>query len=190
GTQAYHIIGMISHLGPQLGVADGIALAHKLREEHKITAVFSGEGGTSEGDFHEAMNIASVWKLPVLFCIENNGYGLSTPTKEQFNVDNLADRAAGYGMESHIIDGNNIVEVYQQVAELAEDMRANPRPVMIEFKTFRRRGHEEASGTKYVPQELMDAWAKKDPVDNFKAFLLQEGVLTEKEEQDFRKAYK
>lgn len=190
GTQTYHIIGMISHLGPQLGVADGIALAHKLRKEHKITAVFSGEGGTSEGDFHEAMNIASVWELPVLFCIENNGYGLSTPTKEQFNVENLVDRAAGYGMESHIIDGNNIVEVYQKVAELAEDMRKHPRPVMLEFKTFRRRGHEEASGTKYVPQELMEAWAEKDPIDNFKAFLLKEGVLTESEDHDFRKAYK
>ncbi|WP_051286100.1 alpha-ketoacid dehydrogenase subunit alpha/beta [Salinimicrobium terrae] len=179
GTQEYKIIGMISHLGPQLGVADGIALAHKLQKEQKVTAVFTGEGGTSEGDFHEALNIASVWKLPVLFCIENNGYGLSTPTSEQFNCEHIADRAVGYGMESHIIDGNNILEVHEKVSQLAESMRNNPRPVLVEFKTFRMRGHEEASGTKYVPDQLMEEWAKKDPVDNFRQFLLAENILSE-----------
>ncbi len=154
GTQEYKIIGMISHLGPQLGVACGIALSHKLRNEKKLTAVFTGEGGTSEGDFHEALNVASVWKLPVLFCIENNGYGLSTPTSEQYACDDLAQRGAGYGMESHIIEGNNILEVFTKVSELAADVRENPRPVLLEFKTFRRRGHEEASGTKYVPDRI------------------------------------
>ncbi|HLS30976.1 MAG TPA: thiamine pyrophosphate-dependent dehydrogenase E1 component subunit alpha, partial [Flavobacteriaceae bacterium] len=142
GTQDYHIVGMISHLGPQNGVAAGIALADKLREEKKVTAVFTGEGGTSEGDWHEAMNVASVWGLPVMFVIENNGYGLSTPTSEQYNIEDLADRAKGYGMEGHIIDGNNIVEVYTQVKNIAESIRENPRPVLLEFKTFRRRGHE------------------------------------------------
>ncbi|MCY2687033.1 alpha-ketoacid dehydrogenase subunit alpha/beta [Salinimicrobium sp. TH3] len=179
GTQEFKIVGMISHLGPQLGVADGIALAHRLQKEQKITAVFTGEGGTSEGDFHEALNIASVWKLPVLFCIENNGYGLSTPTSEQFNCEHIADRAIGYGMEAHIIDGNNILEVYEKISHLAESMRKNPRPVLVEFKTFRMRGHEEASGTKYVPNDLMEEWAKKDPVDNFKEFLLAENILSE-----------
>ncbi len=179
GTQEYKIVGMISHLGPQLGVADGIALAHKLQNEKSVTAVFTGEGGTSEGDFHEALNVASVWQLPVLFCIENNGYGLSTPTTEQYNCEHLADRAKGYGMESHIIDGNNILEVYQKISGITEDMRSNPRPVLIEFKTFRMRGHEEASGTKYVPQELMDEWGAKDPVTNFQQFLMEENVLTE-----------
>lgn len=178
GTQEYNIVGMISHLGPQLGVADGIALAHKLREEKAVTAVFTGEGGTSEGDFHEALNVASVWQLPVLFCIENNGYGLSTPTSEQYNCEHLAHRAQGYGMESHIIDGNNILEVYTQISKITEDIRNNPRPVLIEFKTFRMRGHEEASGTKYVPQELMDMWAKKDPLSNYEAYLEQEGILS------------
>ncbi|WP_299768335.1 dehydrogenase E1 component subunit alpha/beta [uncultured Dokdonia sp.] len=179
GTQEYNIVGMISHLGPQLGVADGIALAHKLRKEKAVTAVFTGEGGTSEGDFHEALNVASVWQLPVLFCIENNGYGLSTPTSEQYNCENLADRAIGYGMESHIIDGNNILEVYTTVQKLAEDIRKNPRPVLLEFKTFRMRGHEEASGTKYVPKELMETWAKKDPIENYKKYLVGLGLLTE-----------
>jgi 2-oxoisovalerate dehydrogenase E1 component len=179
GTQEYNIVGMISHLGPQLGVADGIALAHKLRNEKAVTAVFTGEGGTSEGDFHEALNVASVWQLPVLFCVENNGYGLSTPTTEQYNCENIADRALGYGMESHIIDGNNILEVYNKVNALAEDMRKNPRPVLLEFKTFRMRGHEEASGTKYVPEELMETWAKKDPLDNYKSYLVELGLLTE-----------
>ncbi|GAA4808627.1 dehydrogenase E1 component subunit alpha/beta [Litoribaculum gwangyangense] len=177
GTQQYKIIGMISHLGPQLGVADGIALASKLKNKNQVTAVFTGEGGTSEGDFHEALNVASVWQLPVLFCIENNGYGLSTPTNEQYSCKDLAERGIGYGMESHIIDGNNIVEVYTKVNEIAESVRQNPRPVLLEFKTFRMRGHEEASGTKYVPQELMNEWAKKDPIQNFQEFLKNENIL-------------
>lgn len=184
GTQEYNIVGMISHLGPQLGVADGIALAHKLREEKAVTAVFTGEGGTSEGDFHEALNVASVWQLPVLFCIENNGYGLSTPTSEQYNCENLADRALGYGMESHIIDGNNILEVYTTVQKLVEDIRVNPRPVLLEFKTFRMRGHEEASGTKYVPKELMETWGQKDPIENYKNYLINLGILSEEMHQE------
>jgi 2-oxoisovalerate dehydrogenase E1 component len=178
GTQEYHIIGMISHLGPQFGVADGIALANKLKNNNKVCAVFTGDGGTSEGDIHEALNVASVWDLPVLFCIENNGYGLSTPTSQQFNCKNLSDRAHGYGMESHIIDGNNILEVYIKLNELVADVRNNPRPLMLEFKTFRLRGHEEASGTKYVPNELLQSWGLKDPLLNYAAFLETQGVLT------------
>lgn len=179
GTQEYKIIGMISHLGPQMGVADGIALANKLKNNGKITAVFTGEGATSEGDFHEALNIASVWELPVMFVIENNGYGLSTPTNEQYRCENLADRGVGYGMESHIIDGNNILEVFNKLSELKKSMIETPRPVLLEFKTFRMRGHEEASGTKYVPQELMDMWASKDPVENYRTYLKEEKILSE-----------
>ncbi|KAB5491734.1 MULTISPECIES: alpha-ketoacid dehydrogenase subunit alpha/beta [Flagellimonas] len=179
GTQEYKIVGMISHLGPQLGVADGIALADMLRRKKRVTAVFTGEGATSEGDFHEALNVASVWNLPVLFCIENNGYGLSTPTNEQYNCENLADRAKGYGMESRIIDGNNILEVYAKVDELCKAIRKRPRPILLEFKTFRMRGHEEASGTKYVPEKLMKEWEKKDPIANYEAFLLENGSLSE-----------
>lgn len=190
GTQEYKIIGMISHLGPQLGVADGIALANKLKKNGKVTAVFTGEGATSEGDFHEALNIAAVWDLPVLFVIENNGYGLSTPTREQYRCENLADKGAGYGMESHIIDGNNILEVYTKLEEIVASMRQNPRPVLLEFKTFRMRGHEEASGTKYVPQDLMDAWAEKDPIDNYKEYLKEIGLLTDEYDQAIKLAYK
>lgn len=185
GSQDYKIIGMISHLGPQLGVADGIALAHKLRNEKKVTAVFTGEGGTSEGDFHEALNIASVWSLPVLFCVENNGYGLSTPTNEQYHCNHLADRGKGYGMESHSIEGNNILDVYQHVTEITASMRENPRPVLIELKTFRRRGHEEASGTSYVPEELMHFWEQKDPLDNFRKYLFTEGVLNQEMTENY-----
>ncbi|MFD2726037.1 alpha-ketoacid dehydrogenase subunit alpha/beta [Hyunsoonleella rubra] len=184
GTQGYKIVGMISHLGPQLGVADGIALASKLKSKNHVTAVFTGEGGTSEGDFHEALNVASVWQLPVLFCIENNGYGLSTPTNEQYNCESLADRGLGYGMESHIIDGNNIVEVFSKISGITESIRQNPRPVLVEFKTFRMRGHEEASGTKYVPKELLEAWEAKDPISNFESFLMQEGILDEAEKDE------
>lgn len=186
GTQEYKIIGMISHLGPQLGVADGIALAHKLSGKQKVTAVFTGEGATSEGDFHEALNIAAVWELPVLFVIENNGYGLSTPTNEQYRCENLADKGIGYGMESHIIDGNNILEVYTKLTDIVISLRENPRPVLLEFKTFRMRGHEEASGTKYVPQELMDAWAIKDPVENYRKFLKETNVLTDEADDAIR----
>jgi 2-oxoisovalerate dehydrogenase E1 component len=186
GTQTYKIVGMISHLGPQLGVADGIALSHILKKEARLTAVFSGEGGTSEGDFHEALNVASVWKLPVLFCIENNGYGLSTPTVEQYNCEHIADRGKGYGMESHIIEGNNILEVYSKVDKIAKSVRVNPRPVLLEFKTFRRRGHEEASGTKYVPDELMQTWEFKDPIANFEAYLIKEGAINSKKIKQMR----
>ncbi len=177
GTQEYKIVGMISHLGPQLGVADGIALADVLQNREKVTAVFTGEGGTSEGDFHEALNIASVWQLPVLFCIENNGYGLSTPTSEQYNCKNLADRGIGYGMESYTIDGNNILDVYTKVNELCQRMRKKPGPVLLEFQTFRMRGHEEASGTKYVPDALMEEWGVMDPITNYESFLKEEGLL-------------
>lgn len=186
GTQEFKIIGMISHLGPQMGVADGIALANKLKQNGKVTAVFTGEGATSEGDFHEALNIAAVWELPVLFVIENNGYGLSTPTNEQYRCENLADKGIGYGMESHILDGNNILEVYTKIAELKASMVANPRPVLLEFKTFRMRGHEEASGTKYVPQELMDMWAIKDPIANYRDYLMTVGVLSEEMDAEFK----
>ena len=186
GTQEFNIIGMISHLGPQFGVADGIALANKLKDNKQVCAVFTGEGGTSEGDIHEALNVASVWQLPVLFCIENNGYGLSTPSSEQYFCKDLADRGKGYGMESHIIEGNNIIEVYTKVKGLVEDMREHPRPVLLEFKTFRMRGHEEASGTKYVPQDLLDTWEAKDPLINFENYLLAQKHLTQEDISYFK----
>ena len=185
GTQEYNIVGMISHLGPQLGVADGIALANLLKKNGQVTAVFTGEGGTSEGDFHEALNVASVWQLPVIFCIENNGYGLSTPTSEQYRCKHLADRGKGYGIESFILDGNNIIETYSKVKKLAESVRKRPRPILIEFKTFRRRGHEEASGTKYVPKELMAEWEAKDPIENFRSYLFSKKILSAETDQKF-----
>ena len=181
GSIDHNIVGMISHLGPQMGIADGIALAKKLKKEKQSTVVFTGDGGTSEGDFHEAVNVASVWDLPVLFVIENNGYGLSTPNKEQFKGDSLAIRGDGYGIESLSIDGNNLLEVYTTVKEKLENIRKDPRPVLLECYTFRMRGHEEASGTKYVPKEVMEYWAKKDPVINYENYLLEEKVYTKGE---------
>ncbi len=178
GTNEHHIVGMISHLGPQLCVGDGIALASKLKKENKITVAFTGDGGTSEGDFHEACNIAAVWDLPIIILIENNGYGLSTPTNEQFKCEQLADRARGYGMKGLTIDGNNILEVYHTVNALAEEMRSNPHPVLLECMTFRMRGHEEASGVKYVPKEMFDIWEKKDPLSNYENWLIEEGVIS------------
>ncbi|MBC2840513.1 dehydrogenase E1 component subunit alpha/beta [Robiginitalea sp. SC105] len=187
GSMEHRIVGMISHLGPQLGVADGIALADLLQGRQQVTAVFTGEGATSEGDFHEALNVASVWGLPVLFCIENNGYGLSTPVSEQYHCENLADRGSGYGMEAHILDGNNILEVYSAIRELCESMRSRPRPVLIEFKTFRMRGHEEASGTRYVPDDLLEHWASRDPLENFAIHLRNSGLLSEVKEVRMKK---
>lgn len=181
GANEYHICGMISHLGPQLAIADGVALAHKLRKEDKVSLAFSGDGGTSEGDFHEALNTAAVWGLPVIFLIENNGYGLSTPVNEQFVCEHLADRAAGYGMKGITIDGNNIIEVYNTIREARNYCIQEQKPVLIEAMTFRMRGHEEASGTKYVPQHLFDEWAVKDPVSNFETFLLNNGHITQDE---------
>jgi 2-oxoisovalerate dehydrogenase E1 component len=151
--------------------------------------VFTGEGGTSEGDFHEALNVASVWNLPVIFLIENNGYGLSTPVNEQYKCERLSDRAIGYGIEGRTIDGNNILEVYHTIDEIANDIRQNPRPVLLECMTFRMRGHEEASGTKYVPQPLFDEWKEKDPLTNFEQFLLNEGVLTQESIQVIRSGF-
>jgi len=190
GAMEHHIVGMISHLGPQLSLAAGVALAHKIRKQGRVSLAFTGEGATSEGEFHEALNVAAVWKLPVIFLIENNGYGLSTTTNEQYACKNLVDRAVGYGMRGVQIDGNNILEVYSTIKKLAEELRENPEPVLLECMTFRMRGHEEASGTKYVPQELMDAWAKKDPLDNYEKWLLKEGILTEAARKDMRERYK
>ena len=177
GTQEYKIIGMISHLGPQMGLADGIALANSLMENKKATLVFTGDGGTSEGDFHEALNVAAVWDLPVLFVIENNGYGLSTPSSEQYRCKSFIDKGIGYGIQAEKVDGNNILEVYSKTSELLQSIRATPRPIILECETFRMRGHEEASGTKYVPQELFEKWEEKNPVKRFEEFLLNEQIF-------------
>lgn len=186
GTVEHHIVGMISHLGPQFGVADGIALWSKIHKEKKVTLVFTGEGGTSEGDFHEALNVAAVWNLPVIFVVENNGYGLSTPASEQFKCKNISDKGIGYGIEARTIEGNNILEVYSTIKEIAEDIRENPHPVLIEALTFRMNGHEEASGTKYVPKNLFEEWRKKDPIINYEKFLVEEGVINDGLKESFR----
>lgn len=190
GTREHHIVGMISHLGPQMGIADGIALAQKLDDTKKVTAVFTGDGGASEGDFHESINVAAVWDLPVIFIVENNGYGLSTPSNEQFRCKQFIDKAIGYGIEGVQVDGNNILEVFEAVSSIKQKMQKNSKPVLLECLTFRMRGHEEASGTKYVPNELMEQWALKDPVNNFEAYLKKEGVLTDAEDNRMREEIK
>jgi 2-oxoisovalerate dehydrogenase E1 component len=190
GSREHHICGMISHLGPQLAIADGVGLAHKLRQEDKVALAFTGEGGTSEGDFHEALNTAAVWDLPVIFLIENNGYGLSTPVNEQYRCESLVERAKGYGMEGIKIDGNNILSVYDTIKGVRSYCLERKKPYLIECATFRMRGHEEASGTKYVPPYLFEVWEMKDPVKNFEQFLLKEEVLDEEQvniiKQDFK----
>ena len=180
GSNEHHIVGMISHLGPQMGVACGIALSNKLKGNNKLCAVFTGDGGTSQGDFHESLNLASTWNLPVIFCIENNGYGLSTPVNEQYAIEDFADRAAGYNMDSYVIDGNNVVDVYNCLKEVSEKMRSDNKPVLIEFKTFRMKGHEEASGQAYIDPEIIEEWAKKDPIKHFEEFLIKSKHLNSK----------
>jgi len=186
GSKEHFICGMISHLGPQLAVADGVALAYKLKQENKISLAYSGDGGTSEGDFHEALNVAAVWGLPVIFLIENNGYGLSTPVNEQFRCKQLIDKAIGYGMEAVQIDGNNILAVYDTIKGVREYCIREQKPYLIECMTFRMRGHEEASGTKYVPKELFEEWGRKDPVKNYEQWLVSENILTEMDIADIR----
>lgn len=185
GTMDYNIVGMISHLGPQLGIADGIALSSVIQKTKKATLVFTGDGGASEGDFHEALNVAAVWDLPVIFAVENNQWGLSTPSNEQFRMKQFTDKGIGYGMDAYQIDGNNILEVISSVREIAASLRENPRPFLLELMTFRMRGHEEASGTKYYPEGIQDEWSKKDPVVNFELFLKEEGILNEKTIKEF-----
>ncbi len=190
GSLDHHICGMISHLGPQLAIADGVALAHKLKQEKKVAVAFTGDGGTSEGDFHEALNVAAVWDLPVIFIIENNGYGLSTPVNEQYRCNSLVDRAKGYGMEGVQIDGNNILAVLDTIKGVRNYCIENQKPYLVECMTFRMRGHEEASGTKYVPPQLFEDWKKKDPVENFEFYLLHTGVLSASDVESIKAGFK
>jgi len=190
GTKEHHLVGMISHLGPQLALGSGIALAHKLRGENKVALAITGDGGASEGDFHEALNVASVWDIPVIFAVENNQWGLSTPSNEQFRCKQFIDKGPGYGMDAFQIDGNNILEVYHSVKQIAESLREKPRPFLLECVSFRMRGHEEASGTKYYPGGLQDKWESKDPVTNYEKFLLNEGILTDSKIEKIKKKIK
>ncbi len=190
GTQDYKIVGMISHLGPQLGIADGIALSHKIKKEKKSTLVFTGDGGASEGDFHESLNVAAVWDLPVIFCVENNAWGLSTPSSEQFKCKQFIDKGIGYGMKAVQVDGNNILEVIRAVRTINDEIRLDPKPVLLELMTFRMRGHEEASGTKYYPAGLQDEWEKRDPVTNYEQFLKSKGILTDAYDAELKSAIK
>ena len=190
GTQEYKLVGMISHLGPQLGIADGIALSNKIKKNKKSTLVFTGDGGASEGDFHESLNVAAVWDLPVIFCVENNQWGLSTPSEEQFRCKQFIDKGIGYGMNAIQVDGNNILEVIRTVRKINEEIRENPKPYLLELMTFRMRGHEESSGTKYYPEGLQDEWAKKDPVLNFELYLLEQGILTKESIEEIKKTFK
>jgi 2-oxoisovalerate dehydrogenase E1 component len=190
GSQEYHICGMISHLGPQLALADGAALAYKLKKEQKVALAFTGEGGTSEGDFHEALNLAAVWDLPVIFIIENNGYALSTPIEEQFRCNRLADKGIGYGIESVQIDGNNILDVYDTLTGVRAYCIREQKPYLIECMTFRMRGHEEASGTKYIPSELFERWSKKDPVTSYEHYLIDIGILYPEKIKDIRNEFR
>jgi 2-oxoisovalerate dehydrogenase E1 component len=184
------IVGMISHLGAMLPVACGLGLAAQLRGEARVAAAFTGDGATSEGDFHEAANLAAVWKLPVLFIVENNQYGLSTPAREQYACRHLADRGIGYGMPGRVVDGNDLLAVHRAVRHAADRARRGGGPTLLEFMTFRMRGHEEASPTDYVPRALVEEWAEKDPVKRYERFLVEKGVLEEPDFATIRSAYK
>ena len=190
GTQEHKLVGMISHLGPQLGIADGIALANKITKNQKSTIVFTGDGGASEGDFHESLNVAAVWDLPVIFAVENNCWGLSTPSIEQFRCKQFIDKGIGYGMNAIQIDGNNILEVIRTVRKINEEIRVDPKPYLLELMTFRMRGHEESSGTKYYPEGIQDEWETKDPVTNFEAFLLEQGLYAQSDLEQIKEKIK
>lgn len=187
GSLEHAVVGMISHLGPQLSVAGGVALGQKLRRSGKVTVAFTGDGGTSEGEFHEALNLAAVWDLPVIFIIENNQWAISTPSRGQYRCGALVERAQGYGIEGHQIDGNDVAAVYATIRAAADSLRNNPRPVLIECMTYRVRGHEEASGTKYVPAAEVEEWKAKDPLARLESYLLGTGLLSVAGIQDSRK---
>ncbi|MEY3574596.1 MAG: hypothetical protein RLZZ617_1194, partial [Bacteroidota bacterium] len=189
GSKEHAIVGMISHLGPQLTLANGTALSHVLDGKPGVSLAFSGDGGTSEGDFHEALNVAAVWSLPVIFVIENNGYGLSTPSDEQFRCKQFIDKGIGYGMKAIRVDGNNILEVHRTIKEEADKMRHQPAPLLLECMTFRMRGHEEASGIKYVPKDLLEQWALKDPLANYEKFLQDLAILSDSTIQELRERF-
>ena len=186
----HKIVGMISHLGPQLGIACGIALAEKIEKTNRSTLVFSGDGGASEGDFHEALNVASVWQLPVIFVIENNQWGLSTPSKEQFNCKQFIDKGIGYGMKTEQVDGNDVIKVYECINQVKLSQKKNPEPFLVEALTFRMRGHEEASGTKYYPEGLQEKWRKKDPILRLENEAIKENHFSKKEIQEKKSAIK
>ena len=190
GTMKHKIVGMISHLGPQLGIACGIALAEKIEKTNRSTLVFSGDGGASEGDFHEALNVASVWQLPVIFVIENNQWGLSTPSKEQFNCKQFIDKGIGYGMKTEQVDGNDVIKVYECINQVKLSQKKNPEPFLVEALTFRMRGHEEASGTKYYPEGLQEKWRKKDPILRLENEAIKENHFSKKEIQEKKSAIK
>lgn len=188
GLPEKRIIGMISHMAAMLPVACGLGQAAQLKEERFVALAFCGDGASREGDFHEALNLASVWKLPVIFVVENNGYGLSTPTRRAIPVEDIAEAAAGYGMAGEVVDGNDVIVVIDAVQRAAARARQGEGPTLLEMKTFRVRGHEEASGTKYVPKELIDAWSKRDPLDQFERMLLEEQVMTREEIDTLKQA--
>jgi 2-oxoisovalerate dehydrogenase E1 component len=190
GTMKHKIVGMISHLGPQLGIACGIALSEKIDKTNKSVLVFSGDGGASEGDFHEALNVASVWKLPVIFVIENNQWGLSTPSKEQFNCKQFIDKGIGYGMKTEQVDGNDVLKVYDCIKKVKNLQIKNSEPFLVEALTFRMRGHEEASGTKYYPKGLQDKWKLKDPILKLETEILNNEILSNNEIDDIKKLIK
>lgn len=186
GLPEKRIVGMISHLGAMLPVACGIAQAAQLKGTQDIAVVFCGDGATREGDFHEACSLAGIWKLPIIFIIENNGYGLSTPTNEALPIETIGDAAAGYGFSGITVDGNDLLSVVTHVRKAAADARNGNGPTLLEMKTFRRRGHEEASGVKYVPEELLNQWAQKDPVDQYISLLVNEKVTSTEDIQTMK----
>jgi 2-oxoisovalerate dehydrogenase E1 component len=179
GLLEKRIVGMISQLGAMLPVACGLGLAARLKGEPFVALSMIGEGATRQGDFHEALNLAALWKLPVVFVVENNGYGLSTPASEAIPVQDVADAASGYGMPGQVVDGNDVEAVIKAVRGAADRARVGEGPTLLEMKTFRMRGHEEASGTKYVPPHLFEAWTKNDPVDGFIRRAVEAGHLSD-----------
>lgn len=181
GDPAHGVVGCISHLGPLVPIMTGVAMAGRMRGQGRVTMTYLGEGGCSVGDFHEGLNLAAVQKAPFVLVVENNGWSYSTPLESQTLVKDIASRAVGYGIRGLIGDGNDVVEVWKLTRRAVEDARAGGGPQLLEFKTFRRKGHAEHDDAKYVPREQVEAWTARDPIDRFEAWLRDHGKMTDAE---------
>ncbi len=185
GDMHHGIVPMISMLGESLPVACGVALTMKMRKRSTVVLASCGDGATSTGAFHEAMNLAAVQKLPLVLVIENNGYAYSTPNEKEFAIQNLSDRALAYGMPGVSVDGNDVFAVTEAVGHALERARAGQGPSIVECRTFRVRGHSEADKADYVPQELREAWLAKDPIRRLEQYLTERGLLSAAEQAEF-----
>ncbi|NIM18904.1 MAG: thiamine pyrophosphate-dependent dehydrogenase E1 component subunit alpha [Candidatus Latescibacteria bacterium] len=187
GDLNHNVIAFVSHLADNVPVAAGCALAFKMRGEKRVALCYNGDGAVSRGDWHEGVNLATVHKLPIVFFINNNAYAYSTPLNLQMAVENVADRAVAYAMPGEIVDGNDVLAVYEASERAIRRARQGEGPSLVEFKTFRMTGHSAHDDAGYVPRELFEEWQKRDPIPKLETFMKKEGEITQEEIDNMQK---